>query len=95
MTISLETILRHMGWANQQIFSQMSHLPDEALGAYITNQEWHVAEILSHITRSADWYVYRISGRQVTETTMPTTMKDIKDLAKKLEKFDSELLELA
>ena len=95
MTISLVTILRHMGWANQQIFSQMSHLPDEALGAYITNQEWHVAEILSHITRSADWYVYRISGRQVTETTMPTTMKDIKDLAKKLEKFDSELLELA
>jgi len=94
MTISLETMLRHMGWANQQIFSQVSELPDEALGAYITNSDWHVAEILSHIVKAADSYVYRLNGREKSEITMPATMNEIKDLAKKLKKYDSELLEL-
>lgn len=94
MTISLETMLRHMGWANQQIFSQVSELPDEALGAYITNSDWHVAEILSHIVKAADSYVYRLNGREKSEITMPATMSEIKDLAKKLKKYDSELLEL-
>jgi uncharacterized damage-inducible protein DinB len=95
MTISLETMLRHTSWANQQIFSQVSELPDEALGAYITNPNWHVAEILSHIVKAADSYVYRISGREMTEMAMPTSMNEIKDLARKLKTYDAELLELA
>jgi hypothetical protein len=45
MTITLETMLRHMGWANQQIISQIIELPDEALGAYVTHKEWNVAQI--------------------------------------------------
>ena len=94
MTMSLETMLRHMDWANQQIFAHVSELPDEALGAYITNKDWHVAEILSHIVRAADSYVFRLNGREMTEITMPTSMKELKDLARKLEKYDSELLEL-
>jgi len=95
MTISLETMLCQMSWANQQIFSQVSELPDAALGAYITNPEWHVAEILSHIVKAADSCVYRLNGREMTEITMPTSMTEIKDLAKKLKQYDVELLELA
>ena len=94
MTISLETMLRHMGWANQQIFSKISELPDEALGAYITNKEWNVAEILFHIVVSADRLVYRMNGREFSDMMLPTSMKELKDLTKKLEKYDSELLEL-
>ena len=84
-----------MSWANQQIFSQVSELPDEALGTYITNSEWHVAEILSHTVKAADSYVYRLNAREMTEIAMPTSMTEIKDLAKKLKKYDAELLELA
>jgi uncharacterized damage-inducible protein DinB len=94
MTITLETMLRHMGWANQQIISQIAELPDEALEAYVTHKEWNVAEILFHTIVSADRLVFRITGRNVTEMTKPTTMKELKDLARKLEKFDSELIEL-
>jgi len=94
MTISLETMLRHMGWANQQILSKISELPEEALGAYVTNKEWNVAEILSHIAVSADRLVYRMNGREFSDMMLPTSMKDLKDLTKKLEKYDSELLEL-
>jgi len=94
MTISLETMLRHMGWANQQIFSKISELPDEALGAYITNKEWNVAEILFHIVVSADRLVYRMNGREFSDMMLPTSMKELKDLTKKLEKYDSELIKL-
>jgi uncharacterized damage-inducible protein DinB len=95
MTTSLETMVRHMKWANQEIFSAISELPDEALGSYITNKEWHVAEILSHIVVATDRYVYRLNGRKADEKVVPTTMKDLKELAKRLEKCDSELIELS
>jgi len=94
MTITLETMLRHMGWANQQIISQIAQLPDEALDAYVTHKEWNVAEILFHTIVSADRLVFRITGRDVTEMTKPKNMNELKDLARKLEKFDAELIEL-
>jgi uncharacterized damage-inducible protein DinB len=94
MTITLETMLGHMGWANQQIFSQIAELPDEALGAYVTHENWDVAEILFHTIVSADRLVFRITGRDVTEMKKPTTMKELKDLIAKLKKFDEELLAL-
>lgn len=86
--------MRHMGWANQQIYKEIAQLPDEALAAYITNEEWTVAEILFHLVRSADFYVFRINGRAVEEKSIPKTMEDLKQLAKHLEKYDAELLEL-
>ena len=76
MTITLETMLGHMGWANQQIFTQISDLPDEALGAYVTHENWNVAEILFHTIVSADRLVFRINGREVTKMTKPTNMKN-------------------
>ena len=94
MTITLETMLGHMGWANQQIFSQIAELPDEALGAYVTHENWDVAEILFHTIVSADRLVFRITGRDVTEMKKPTTMKELKVLIAHLKKFDEELLAL-
>lgn len=94
MTITLETMLGHMGWANQQIFSQIAELPDEALGAYVTHENWNVAEILFHTIVSADRLVFRITGRDVTEMKKPATMKELKELIAHLKKFDEELLAL-
>ena len=94
MTMTLETMLGHMGWANQQIFSQIAELPDEALGAYVTHENWDVAEILFHTIVSADRLVFRITGRDVTEMKKPTTMKELKVLIAHLKKFDEELLAL-
>jgi hypothetical protein len=33
-------MLRHMKWANQQIFSHISQLPDEALNSFVTALEF-------------------------------------------------------
>jgi uncharacterized damage-inducible protein DinB len=93
MTISMEQILKHMAWANQGVYSQIATLPDEALNAYATNPEWHVGEILRHIASSADWYGYRLTGRQYEEFDAPTTMAGLKEIAAKLVRFDADLLE--
>jgi len=62
MTISMDRMLAHMAWANQKTITHLQTLPQESLGAFATNPEWHVAEIIHHIVDSADHYAFRISG---------------------------------
>jgi uncharacterized damage-inducible protein DinB len=53
-------LLKHMAWANQEIFTKVSQLPDEALDSYAVNPEWTVREIVRHIASSATWYGWRL-----------------------------------
>ncbi len=46
-----------MAWANQEVFSAVAELPSDALKAYISDPEWTVGKILSHICSGATWYV--------------------------------------
>lgn len=62
MTIGLSRLLKHMAWANQKSIAHLQTLPKEALGAYVADSHWHVAEIMHHIVDSADFYVFRITG---------------------------------
>ena len=62
MTIALDRLLSHMAWANQKTIAHLQTLPEESLGAFATNSEWHAAEIIYHIVDSADHYAFRISG---------------------------------
>jgi uncharacterized damage-inducible protein DinB len=62
MAISTHRLLAHMAWANAKTITHLQTLPDEALSAYATNPEWHVAEIIHHIVDSGDHYAFRISG---------------------------------
>ena len=50
MTIGLDRLLRHMGWANQKTIAHLESLSEESLTAFATNSEWFVAEILHHAT---------------------------------------------
>lgn len=70
--------LRHMAWANQQAFQQLSKLPDNALEAYISNPEWTVARLCEHILGGADWYVYGLGIRDWSDFEQPATMMDVK-----------------
>jgi uncharacterized damage-inducible protein DinB len=62
MAISMDRMLGHMAWANAKTITHLQTLPEEALSAYATNPEWHVAEIIHHIVDSGDHYAFRISG---------------------------------
>ena len=95
MTINLEPMMLHMAWANQEIFKEIAKLPDDALNAYVTNQDWHVAEILHHIVQAADNYGCRVAGGKYFEFPQPKSMKEVLVMSENLKKHDARLLELA
>jgi len=94
MSISLEKLMLHMAWANQHIYREISKLPNEALKAFITNEEWTVSEILFHIARSANGLGCRINGAKLLDIKPVSNMQALLDLANELSNFDSALFEL-
>jgi uncharacterized damage-inducible protein DinB len=95
MTLNLERALKHMSWANQEVYKQIIALPDEALDAYATDPEWNVGEILRHIASSSGGYGARLRGVDAEVLVRPTTMQELQAIAKKLLSNDAELLQLA
>ena len=104
-----EKLLKHMAWANQEIYRELSKLPDTALDAFAVNPEWQVREIVRHIWSSAAWYGYGLvdksslseseeAGWQIKlqETQVhPQKCSDVLEIAKKLAVADEELLKAA
>ena len=105
----MEKLLKHMAWANQEIFTKVSQLPNTALDAYAVNPEWTAREIMRHIASSATWYGYRLLDRalltdedkaawksKLADTEIPpATMKDMPILLERLEKADALLFAAA
>ena len=85
----------HMAWANQAIFNEIAKLPDDALEAYVTNEEWQVSVILLHIAKAANSYGCRLNGANFSSFEFPEKMSDIKKLAEMLKESDAELLNLS
>lgn len=99
-------LLKHMAWANQEIFSKVADLPDEALDAYAVNSDWTAREIMRHIASSATWYGWRLLDRSsfteeennswqaiLDETEIPpATMKDMPILLARAARADAALL---
>jgi uncharacterized damage-inducible protein DinB len=95
MTLNLERALKHMSWANQEVYKLIIALPDEALMAYATDPEWTVSEILRHIASSSGAYGARLKGSDAEVLVRPKTMQELQVIAKQLLSNDAELLELA
>ena len=97
MTISMNRMLGHMAWANAKTITHLQTLPEEALSAYATNPEWHVAEIIHHIVDSADAYAFRITGKypQLPGDSIPEigVIADLAVIAKQAAAIDAALLE--
>jgi uncharacterized damage-inducible protein DinB len=81
MTISINRMLGHMAWANAKTITHLQTLPEEALTAYATNPEWHVAEIIHHIVDSGDHYAFRISGIPALTKPGEPGIEDVKEIA--------------
>ena len=92
MGIEARRSLRHMAWANQQLYTAVQNLDDEALSSYLTNPEWTVATILKHILDGADWYVYCLTGANWHENPKPSTAREAKTLAVSLAEYDAAIL---
>jgi uncharacterized damage-inducible protein DinB len=95
MTLSLERALKHMSWANQEIYKLIIALPDEALNAYATDPDWTVGEILRHIASSSGGYGARLKGNAAEVLVQPKTMQELQVIARQLLSNDAQLLQLA
>ena len=95
MSISIEKLLRHMQWANQGIYRAVAELPDAALGSYLVNPEWTVAEILRHTATSNSWYFFRLTGGERVTLEEPKSMSELLSIADQLKIFDERLISLA
>lgn len=95
MTLNLERALKHMSWANQEVYKLIIPLPDEVLNAYATDPDWTVGEILRHIASSSGAYGARLKGIDAEVLVRPKTMQELQVIAKQLLSNDAELLQLA
>ena len=105
--MNADKLLKHMAWANEQVYIKVSALPDEALKSFAVNPEWTAAEILRHINSSATWYGWRLldkSGFTPEESAawqekldrteiQPVVAHDVLGILEQLKRADQVLLE--
>ena len=94
--ISLDLLLKHMQWANKEIYSEVAKLDSEVLDYYVIDPEWKIKTILLHIAKASNNYGQFING--VTETEPleleePSSSDDIKVLTDKLYEIDQGLID--
>jgi len=95
MSISIDLLLKHMTWANQGVYKEISNLPNEALDAFVTNPKWTVREILHHVATISGVLGYRISGVKKDTLIAPESMKELREMTGRLLQSDQFLIELA
>jgi len=89
---TLDRVLRHMAWANAQLFARLATLDDAALAVASPRNEWTVAMILDHLVIAAARYAARLEGMQrPAETTPPSTIAELAGLAADCAAFDARI----
>lgn len=93
--VLLTRLFRHMEWANQQLFAQLSTLPEEALSFSAWNPDWTVGKLANHIAIAQGRLISRVEKSQAPEEIeAPLTSEGMRDLAKKAAANDKRMQEL-
>lgn len=92
--ISLELLLKHMGWANQEIYKAVQKLDSKVLDYYVVDPEWTVKRILIHTVSAAHSYEQRLAGNDLVKLELdnPDSHEVIDELLKHLERIDNDAL---
>ena len=96
--ISIELLLKHMAWANQEIYKAVQKLDNEVLDYYIVDPEWRIKRILIHTVFSSHAYEKRLAGVEpkvaITppELNNPDSPEVMDELLKHLERIDAAAL---
>lgn len=93
--VTLERLFRHMAWANNRLFSQLSELPVKALSFSAWNPEWTVGKIANHIVIAQSRFISRLQKEDpYSEVEFPLTSIGMKDLTAKSTENDLKILSL-
>jgi uncharacterized damage-inducible protein DinB len=92
--ISLELLLKHMGWANQEIYKAVQKLDSKVLDYYIFDPEWTVKRILIHTVSAAHSYEQRLAGNKLVKLELenPDSPEVIDELLDHLKRIDTDSL---
>ena len=93
--VTLSRLFRHMAWANNQLFTKLSTLPEEALSFSAWNPDWTVGKLANHIVIAQGRLISRVEKTAApTEIDFPLTSKGMKDLAEKVAENDARMEKL-
>jgi uncharacterized damage-inducible protein DinB len=92
--ISLELLLKHMGWANQEIYKAVQKLDSKVLDYYIFDPEWTVKRILIHTVSAAHSYEQRLAGNKLVKLELKNadSPEVIDELLDHLKRIDTDSL---
>lgn len=65
--VTLTRLFRHMAWANKELFTQLSTLPESALSYTAWNPEWSVGKIANHIVIAQGRLISRLQKENAPE----------------------------
>ena len=82
--VTLARLFRHMAWANNQLFTQLTTLPEAALSFTAWNPEWSVGKIANHIVIAQGRFISRLQKVEpFPEKEFPLTSHGMKELTEK------------
>tara|TARA_B100001123_G_scaffold445348_1_gene596684 strand:+ start:807 stop:1307 length:501 start_codon:yes stop_codon:yes gene_type:complete len=94
--ISLDLLLKHMQWANKEIYTEVSKLDSEVLDYFVIDPEWKVKTIMLHIAKASNNYAQYLQGEEEVkrlETKELVTSEEIVALSDTLYKIDQILID--
>lgn len=88
----LDRVLRHMAWANAELFDRLRTLDDDALALAAPHNEWTVARILDHLVIAAERYAARLDGTaRPANTISPATLAALDAFAARCAEADARI----
>ena len=92
--ISIQLLLEHMAWANQEIFKEVKKLDTKVLDYYVIDPEWTVRTIMVHIAGASHLYGQRLNGEPFSRFELKSTddSEIIDELLSELERIDQSLM---
>ena len=95
--ISVEVLLRHMAWSNQELYKEVQKLGNEVLDYYVIDPEWTVRKILVHIVGAGHLYGQRLDRKPFSPFKLENDCDDvlIEQLLIELERIDQGLIKYA
>ena len=89
---TLDQLVRHMAWANADLFQRLATLPDAALAHTAPGSEWSVGAIAHHLVTAAENYAQRLHGEpRAPEREIPTSSPEFSELRAALATADEKL----
>lgn len=93
--VTLNRVFRHMAWANDRFFHQLSQLPEEAFNFSAWNPEWTVSKVANHIVIAQGRFLTRLQKMEpFPEADFPATKIGMQQLTDKAKENDQQLLKM-